>query len=152
MKNIFSVLLLGALLCPAAARAAYEDEGLSEAAVSTDTVKNGDEEEGQAVIQENDEDLAAFVTDYIRKDIQLKGAFFLEERTSRKLLKLTLASVEQKAGTAEGGVKLVTAVFKDAAGKKCTAVFHLQNGPWGGLDIFKIELKAAPAKTAPAKN
>jgi hypothetical protein len=150
MKTLFSILLLGALSCPAAA--AYEDEGLSEAAVSTDTIKNGEEEDGQAVIQENDEDLAAFVTDYIRKDIQLKGAFFLEEKTSRKLLKLSLASVEQKAASAEGGVKLVAASFKDAAGKKYTAMFHLQNGPWGGLDIFKIELKTAPAKTSPAKN
>jgi len=152
MKTLLAVLLFGGLLYPGAGLAAYEDEGLSEAAVSTDTAKNGEEEDGQALIQENDEDLAAFVTDYIRKDIQLKGAFFLEEKGSRKLLKLSLASVEQKAAGSENGVKLVAAVFKDAAGKKYTAVFHLQNGPWGGLDIFKIELKTAPAKTAPANN
>jgi len=58
------------------AAAAYEDEGLPEAIVSTETVKNGEEDEAQPLIQENDEDLAAFVTDYIRKDTQLKGAFF----------------------------------------------------------------------------
>ncbi|OGR67637.1 MAG: hypothetical protein A2081_00820 [Elusimicrobia bacterium GWC2_61_19] len=148
MRNIAFALLAAGLLWPAAASAAYEDEGLSETVTSTETAKNADEEDDQTVLQENDEDLAAFVTDYIRKDTQLKGAFFIEEKATRKILKLSLASVDPRPVNGEGGVKKVTAVFKDAAGKKYTAVFHLQNGPWGGLDIFKLEIKASapPAK------
>ncbi|MCM2266663.1 MAG: hypothetical protein NDI60_02690 [Elusimicrobiales bacterium] len=148
MKRVLFALLAAGLACPAAA--AYEDEGLSEAVISTEAAKAGDEDEDQTVIQENDEDLAAFVVDYVRKDIQLKGAFFLEEPGSKKLLKLSLDSVGQKPENGEGGVKKVAAVFRDAAGKKRTAVFHLQNGPWGGLDIFRIELKPAPGKPAAA--
>ncbi len=149
MKYILmAVLALGGA---GAARAAYEDDGLSEAAISTDSAKNGDEEEEQPLIQENDEDLAAFVTDYIRKDIQLKGAFLLESKSEKKILKLGLVSVEPKAENGEGGEKKVTAVFKDTTGKKFTAVFHLQNGSWGGLDIFKLELKGAPHAPAAQK-
>lgn len=142
------------LALPAAA--AFEEDGLSEAAVSTETAKNGDDEEALPVIQENDEDLAAFVTDYIRKDIQLKGAFLLESKPDGKVLKLDLVSVETKASGGENGVRLVPAVFRDAAGKKYPAFFHIQNGPWGGLDIFRIELKyktelKAPKAAGPAK-
>ncbi|MDO8806137.1 MAG: hypothetical protein Q7R35_17110 [Elusimicrobiota bacterium] len=140
--------ILAALsLCLAGpAAAAYEDEGLPEAPVSTETIKSVEEEEEQPLIQENDEDLAAFVTDYVRKDIQLKGAFFLEDKASKKIYRLELAAIEPKAAGGETGAKTVTAHFKDAAKKKFTVLFHLQNGPWGGLDIFKIELKAAPGK------
>jgi hypothetical protein len=148
MKGVFLTLLAAGLLAPARAAAAYEDEGLSEAAVSTETAKNSDEEEIQTEIQENDEDLAAFVMDYIRKDTQLKGAFFIEEKGTKKILKLFLSSVEPKPSSGEGGVKKVTVVFKDAAGKKHPALFHLQNGPWGGLDIFKLELKQTAGKPA----
>jgi len=151
MKLILLAALALGLARPAPAAAAYEEEGLTEAAVSTETLKNGDEEEDQTVIQENDEDLAAFVTDYIRKDTQLKGAFFVEDKASGKTLKLSLVSVAQKAADGEGGVKLVKAVFKDAAGNKFSAVFTLQNGPWGGLDIFKIDLKPAPGKAKAGK-
>ena len=124
-------LLMAALALGGAgtARAAYEEEGLSETAVSTDAARSGgDEEEEQPLIQENDEDLTAFVTDYVRKDIQLKGAFLMESKSEKKVLKLELASVDPKTETGEGGEKKVTAVFKDAAGKKFTGVFHLQNG------------------------
>ena len=142
------ILALFSLAMAAPARA-YEDDGLTEAAVSTETAKTGEEEEAQPVIQENDEDLAAFVTDYVRKDIQLKGSFFLEGKHDRKLLKLDLVSVESKAAPGENGAKKVAAVFKDAAGKKYTAFFHLQAGPWGGLDIFRLELKAPQEKSKP---
>ena len=146
MKHLALTLLAAGLLLPAPAAAAYEDEGFSEAAVSTETAKTSEEEEMQPLIQETDEDLAAFATDNIRKDTQLKGAFFLEDKVTRKILKLALVSVEPKASNGEGGVKKVNAVFKDAGGKKYAAVFHLQTGPWGGLDIFKIELKPAAGK------
>lgn len=147
-------LLAALTLCLAGpAAAAYEDEGLPEAPVSTETVKNGEEEEDLALIQQSDEDLAAFVMDYIRKDIQLKGAFLIEDKASKKVFRLDLASIEPKAAAGENGGKTVAANFKDAAGKKTSVVFHLQNGPWGGLDIFRIELKPSPEKpkTSPKK-
>ena len=142
-------LLIAALAsaCAGRAAAAYDEEGLSEAAISTDAVKNGDEDEAQPFVQENDEDLAAFVTDYIRRDTSLKGAFLLEDAASGKILKLHLVSVDRKAQTGSLAERTVTVVMGDAAGKKFTIVFHLQIGPWGGLDIFRLEIK----KIEPAK-
>ena len=150
----FALLAALSLCLAGPAAAAYEDEGLPEAPVSTETVKNGEEEEDLALIQQSDEDLAAFVMDYIRKDIQLKGAFLIEDKASKKVFRLELASIEPKAAAGENSGKTVAANFKDAAGKKTAVVFHLQNGPWGGLDIFKIELKTPPEKqkTSPKKN
>ena len=139
---------LGLFLAGPAA-AAFEDEGLPEAVVSTETAKNGDEDEDLALIQQSDEDLAAFVTDYIRKDMQLKGAFLIEDKAAKKIFRLELVSIEPKASAGENGGKTVAANFKDAAGKKLAVIFHLQNGPWGGLDIFKIEMKALPVKQKP---
>ncbi len=149
MKTLI-LLALGAGLAgtPAYAGLDYEEDGLTEAVVSTETAKNGDEEEEQPMIQENDADLADFVTDYIKKDIELKGAFFIEDRASKRIMKLELAGVEKKTSEAEGGAKKLAASLKDAAGKKYTVVFYMHNGPWGGLDIFKIELKAEKAKPA----
>jgi hypothetical protein len=143
MKYLVLAAAAAVLLWPRAA-AAYEDEGPSdEAAVSSDTANSADDEDDQTMIQENDEDLADFVTDYIRRDIQLKSFFFVEDRSSGKVLKLQLVSVEKAVSVdaSEAGAKIVTAVFKDAAGKKFQVAFHLQNGPWGGLDIFKLDLK-----------
>ena len=107
MKKAFLLLAGLGLLASAAPLAAFEDDGLSEAAVSTDAVKNGDEDETQPLIQESDEDLAAFVTDYITKDIQLKGAFLLEDKPAQKVLKLKLASVEQKSSNGDNDVKKI---------------------------------------------
>ncbi|MDD5209041.1 MAG: hypothetical protein PHV36_06625 [Elusimicrobiales bacterium] len=146
----FFILAALALCFAGPAAAAFEDEGLTEAAASTETVKSGDEDEDLALIQQSDEDLAAFVTDYIRKDMQLKGAFLIEDKASKKIYRLALSSIEPKAEAGENGGRIVSANFKDAAGKKVTVAFHLQNGPWGGLDIFKLELKSAPLKAAPA--
>lgn len=145
MKTVLYALLAACLACPAAA--AFEEEGLPETLVSTDTARNGEEEEEQPLVQESDEDLAAFVTDYIRKDVQLKGAFLIEDKASGKILRLELVSVDRKAA-GENGSRAVRAGFRDAAGKKYSALFRVQLGPWGGLDIHKIELGtgAKPAK------
>jgi hypothetical protein len=150
MKTLLLLALGAGLLCPAAARAEYDEEGLTEAAVSSDTAKNADDEE-EPLIQENDSDLADFVTDYIRKDIQLKGAFFIEDKVTKRILKLELSAVENKASDSEGGTKKLAATLKDAVGKKFTVLFYLHNGPWGGLDISKIELKSNQEKPKPAK-
>ncbi len=151
MKTLILLALGAGLLAPAYAGADYEEDGLTEAAVSTDTLRGADEEEEQPLIQENDSDLAAFVTDYIKKDIQLKGAFFIEDKATKQLMKLDLAGVEKNTSTAENGAKKLSATLKDPAGKKFTIVFYLHNGPWGGLDIFKIELKTKTEKAKPAK-
>ncbi len=148
MRLLFLTAL--ALCLAAPARAAFEDEGLPEAVASTETVKTGEEEEGP-LVQENDEDLAAFVTDYIRKDIQLKGAFFIEDKAAKKIHKLELASVEPKAPADGDGARTVTVHFKDPAGRKFTALFRVQTGPWGGLDIFRIDVKAPAEKPAKGK-
>lgn len=152
MKTLI-LLALGAGLAwtPAYAGPDYEEDGLTEAVISTDSARGGDEEEDQPLIQENDADLADFVTDYIKKDIELKGSFFIEDKAAKRILKLELAGVENKTSDAEGGAKKLAATLKDAAGKKYTVIFYLHNGPWGGLDIFKVELKTGKEKSKPAK-
>jgi hypothetical protein len=149
MKIVACALLAACLACPAAA--AFEEEGLPETLVSTDTARGGEEEEEQPLVQESDEDLAAFVTDYIRKDVQLKGAFLIEDKATGKVLRLELLSVDRKAAGGDNGSRAVKAGFKDAAGKKYSALFWVQLGPWGGLDIHKIELGTKAAKPAGGK-
>lgn len=151
MKTLIMLALGAGLLAPAYAGRDYDEDGLTEAAVSTDTARGADDEDEQPLIQENDADLADFVTDYIKKDIQLKGAFFIEDKATKRILKLDLAGVENKTTEAEGGARKLAATLKDAAGKKFTITFYLHNGPWGGLDIFKVELKTKPEKAKPAK-
>ena len=151
MKTIILLALGAGLLAPSYAGADYEEDGLTEAVVSTDAARGADEEDDQPLIQENDADLADFVTDYIKKDIELKGSFLLEDKAARKILKLELAGVENKTTDAEGGAKKLTTTLKDAAGKKYTIIFFLHNGPWGGLDIFKIELKTKAEQAKPEK-
>ena len=146
----FAILAVLAL-CLTGKAAGFEDEGLPEIVVSSETAKSAEDEEDQPQVQENDEDLAAFVKDYISKDIQLKGAFLIEDKASKKIFKLELSSIEPKAVAGENGGRTVSADFKDAAGKKVAVAFHLQNGPWGGLDIFRLELKGAPPKAAPVR-
>jgi len=150
MKLILLTVLAFGLAAPACA--AFEEEGLPETVASTDTARGSDEEEEQPLVQESDEDLAAFVTDYIRRDIQLKGSFFLEDKASKKVYRLQLASVERKTAPGGNGERGVTVVLKDEAGKKFPAVFWVQAGPWGGLDIFRIDFKAAPARGKAGKN
>ena len=146
-------LLAALALCLAVqAGAAYDDEGLPETVVSTDTARASEEEEEQPLVQESDEDLAAFVTDYIRRDIQLKGSFFLEDKASRKVYRLQLASVDRKAAPGGNGERGISVVLKDEAGKKFPAVFWVQAGPWGGLDIFRIDFKVSPARGKAGKN
>lgn len=146
-----TLMLLGAGAVTAAA--AYDEEGLSEAIISSDTAKAeaGDEEDEQTLIQENDEDLSAFVLDYIGRDIQLKGSFLFDDIKAGKVLKLSLVSVGKKAREAAGGAKTITAVFQEKPGKKYTLVFHLHSGSWGGLDIFKIEMLNAAGAGEKAK-
>ncbi|HNW45123.1 MAG TPA: hypothetical protein PKI19_11505 [Elusimicrobiales bacterium] len=152
MKYLMAAAL--ALACGGApALAAYDEEGLSEAVISTEAARNGDEEDDAPFVQESDEDLADFVQDYIRRDTALKGAFLIEDAADRKILKLHLVSLDRKAQPAAETAKTVTAVMRDAAGKTFSVVFYVQVGPWDGLDIFKLELKrtGAAKKQAPEK-
>jgi hypothetical protein len=145
MKYLLVCLLAAwGAAAPAAVLAAYDEEGLSETIASSDTARPAEEEEGQVQVQESDEDLAAFVLDYIRRDIQLKGAFLLEDKAAGKILRLELVSAENAARTGAGGNKTVTAVFKQKPAGNYTVVFHLHPVAWGGIDIFKLELKSPP--------
>jgi hypothetical protein len=145
--------LLLCLLAAAPARAAYEEEGFSEAPASTDTVRASEEEEGGAYVQESDEDLAEFVLDYIRRDTALKNGFLVEEPGGGKLLRLSLMKADRLAKIGRGGsARTVGAQFRDAAGALYDLTFHLQAGPWGGLDIYRIEIRrAGPESKKPAK-
>jgi len=133
---------LAALACPQLR--AMTDDDLNETAASTDTVKAeepADADEPQTDIQESDEDLAGFVQDYVQKDTALKGAFFLEDDASGKILKLTLAKVQHRSVGGPANSKTVEAVFKDQAGKKHIVLFRIRSAGFGEIDVFKIELK-----------
>lgn len=149
------LIIICALVALAAAQAgALADEELIDAALSTDTMKTDEapyEDDGQAYIQESDEDLAGFVQDYVKKDVILKGSFFLEGAAPGRVLKLNLETVRKKSLAGPNNSKIVEAVFKDAAGKKHTVLFHLQSAGFGGIDIFKIELKKEEKPKSPAK-
>ncbi|MCX5786006.1 MAG: hypothetical protein NTX59_09985 [Elusimicrobia bacterium] len=129
--------------------AAIEDDDFNDQLVSTDTAKQADEDDDQAVIQESDSDLAAFVHDYITKDSQLKGAFFIENPAKKQILRLKLVSLEKNTKDAPGNAKTLAALFADA-GKSYTVLFYLQSSSFGGTEITKIELSPKPAAVAAA--
>jgi hypothetical protein len=143
MKKLFIACALAALACPQAR--AVQDDDLSDTLLSTDAAKTDyapDEEEAtQAYIQESDEDLSGFIQDYVKKDTALKGAFFIEDPASRKVLKLSLDTAPKKSSDGPNNTKVLEAVFKDPGGKKYPVLFHIQSAGFGGIDIFKIELK-----------
>lgn len=146
MRRVLFSLLALACAAPVSATPGERPAGDSaSAAVAVEAAPAGDEEQ-QPLVQESDEDLADFVTDYIRKDIQLKGAFFFENKTSGKVLRLRLSVVEPKTRPGADGTSAVTARFDGDDGAKYTLVFWVQDGAWGGLDIFKIELERSPGK------
>jgi len=143
MKKLFIILALAALACPQAR--ALQDDDLSDSLLSTDTAKTDyapeEDEAAQPYIQESDEDLAAFIQDYVKKDTTLKGAFFMEDPATHKVLKLSLETALKKSVAGPDNTKVMEAVFKDPGGKKHSVLFHIQSAGFGGIDIFKIELK-----------
>ena len=92
-----------------------------------------------------EEDLAGFVQDYIGKDISLKGAFLIEDPGSGKVLKLSLESAPRRSEAGPAGSRVMEAVFKAAGGRKYSVLFYLQSAGFGGIDIFRIELKKEAA-------
>jgi len=147
MKILLPVLTLLAFACPV--RGAMSDDDLMEAAVSTDPARGEDaaeEDEALGIIQESDEDLTEFVRDYVSKDAALKGAFFIEVPASGRILRLNLDSIAKKAPEAPNHSRMVEGIFKDAAGKRYPVLFYIQNAGFGGLDIFRIELKKTEEK------
>lgn len=152
MRKLIITCALASLMCPQAR--ALADDDLTDAALSTDTVKTdetAETDETQIYIQESDEDLADFVQDYIKKDTILKGAFFLEEGASGRILKLNLETVLKRSSGGPNNSKIVEAVFKDPAGKKYPVLFRIQSAGFGGIDIFKIEFKKEERSKSPAK-
>ena len=156
MKRLLILCALAALACPQLR--AMQNGDLADAISSTDTIKGDeapDEEEfPQAYIQESDEDLSGFVQDYVKKDVYLKGAFFLEDHASGKILKLSLAIAPKRSSNGPNNTKVLEAIFKDAAGKSYPVLFHIQSVGFGGIDIFRIDLKnaAKPGQAKPGKN
>lgn len=147
MKRLLIVCALAALACGRAG--AMADDDIIATVSSTDAAKGDyppEDEETLGVIQESDEDLAAFVQDYISKDSALKGAFFIEERGSGKVLKLSLDTLLRKTSEGPDNSRIVEGVFKAAGGKKCSVLFYIQSAGFGGLDIFKVELKKKEEK------
>lgn len=144
MKTLLIACILSALPCARAA--ALVDDDLLDTEISTETAADyAAEEEGQASIQESDEDLAGFVQDYIGKDISLKGAFLIEDPGSGRLLKLSLESAPRRSEAGPAGSRVMEAVFKAAGGRKYSVLFYLQSAGFGGIDIFRIELKKEAA-------
>jgi len=142
MKRLILSCALTFLICPQTRSMA--DNELMGTALSTDTTKTdeaSDMDDAQAYIQETDEDLAGFVQDYVKKDTILKGAFLLEEAASGRILKLNLETVLKTSSSGPNNSKIMEAVFRDPAGKKRAVLFRIQSIGFGGIDIFKIELK-----------
>ena len=144
MKKIFIACALAALACPQAR--ALQDDDLNDSLLSTDTARTDyateDDEAALPYIQESDEDLSGFIQDYVKKDTALKGAFFMEDPETRKVLRLSLGTPPKKSSAGPDNTKVMEAVFKDPGGKKYSVLFHIQSAGFGGIDIFKIELKA----------
>ncbi|MBI4655624.1 MAG: hypothetical protein HY746_02630 [Elusimicrobia bacterium] len=118
---------------------------------STETLKDQfDREEitdgAGFMIQESDEDIISVVEDFIRKDVQLKGSFLIEDKSQNKILKLEFESIEKTVKTLEDGARVVKTVFNDASGGKTKVFFYLSRAQWGGIDIFQIELKKEAKK------
>jgi len=147
MKNLLAACVLAALFCPQAA--ALADDDLLDTDISTETAKSDEapvEEDAQADIQESDDDLAGFVQDYVGKDSSLKGGFFIEDRGAGRILKLSLESVIKKSSEGPDNARIMEAVFKGPEGKKYSVLFYIQSAGFGGIDIFKIELKQTEPK------
>lgn len=134
--KIFSILFFALMLN--ISYAADEDLMDEDIYTSTQTYENNNGEESQIISSESEEDLAGFVEDYIKKDISLKGAFFIEDKKSKKILKLTYSKIKKTDLASD--VKKVTAEFKDNS--KIYEIDFYVSGLWGNLDITKIVLKS----------
>jgi len=139
--------------------AAMEDDDMANQLISTDTARPAEEDDYQAVIQESDADLAAFVLDYITKDVQLKGDFFIENRSKKQALvrggaaagqclRLKLVSLEKKTKSAAGGTKMLSSRFMETSGAAYEVRFYLQSSSYGGPEIIRIEAESKPSAGA----
>ena len=147
MKPLLGAALALALAGPAAA--SFDEWEPASSQQPAGEAQAGEEDGAQPQLQESGEDLADFVTDYIRKDIELKGAFFMEDKAARKILRLSLLAVGTETSDGGDGARIVTARFRDPGGREVSVLFWLRDAPWGDLDIFRLELKAAkPAPSA----
>ncbi|MFH1620071.1 MAG: hypothetical protein ABIG11_09255 [bacterium] len=146
MKNkIILPAVLTGLICAVFVQA-KPDSGAAQVSASSDTGRasvSSDSEDGNdypdVMLQESDEDLLALAEDYIRKDIQLKGAFFLENPQDGKILRLGFEGIDKKSVLKNS--RRIRAFFKSDAGKRCEVEFVLEGAQWGSLDIYRIELK-----------
>lgn len=115
------------------------------------SVNEYSQEEGSGVmIQDSDEDIRNLVEDYIKKDIALKGAFFIEDKNSGKVLSLKFVAIT-KTNLPEDGDKTVTAQFSSEGSKFYNLIFLLSGSNWGNMEIQKISLEPASGNAKPAE-
>lgn len=127
------VIFLSLCLTPFGAFA-MDGEHIDGSVVSQENV----EENNGVMIQDSEEDIKNLVEDYIKKDIMLKGGFFIEERPSGKILRLKYLGITG-ISLPEDGDKIVTAQFI-GDGKLYSLNFFLSGSDWGNMEIFKISV------------
>ncbi|HBB65976.1 MAG: hypothetical protein A2X28_00595 [Elusimicrobia bacterium GWA2_56_46] len=152
IKYALMICVLAAVAVPQAR--AVQDDDLNEPALSTDAARAdyaSEEDEALGYIQESDEDLAGFVQDYVQKDTALKGAFFLEDPASGRILKLTLDAAPKRSPGGSDNSKVLEAAFNGPGGQKYQVLFHIRSAGFGGIDIFKIELRKPVKIKSPAQ-
>jgi len=121
-----------------------QDQDSTEENVST---QESIEENNGAMIQNSEEDLRGIVEDYIKKDIELKGGFFIEEKSSGKILRLKYIGIT-KTNFSEDEDKTVTAQFA-SDGKIYSLIFSLSGTNWGSMEIVKINIAKVPESKSP---
>lgn len=139
------ILIAAAMLLPIRAVAQGNDMGEPEPSVNEYSQEDG----SGVMIQDSDEDIRNLVEDYIKKDIALKGAFFIEDKSSGKVLSLKFVAIT-KTNLPEDGDKTVTAQFHSDGGKFYNLVFLLSGSNWGNMEIQKISIEppSGPAKAS----
>jgi len=133
MKYFYILIFI---LVPSISYSAQEDITDDELYISTQTTnEENNDESGEIISQESKEDIINFVEDYIKKDINLKGAFFIEDKISKKILKLNFVKIKEVIMDE----KKVITQFKDSNSKLYEINFFV-SGLWGNLDIIKINI------------
>ncbi len=140
MKKTLILLLLAAPLLAA-------DENYEEPVVS----ENSAGEESGVMVQDSDDDIKSIVEDYIKKDESLKGAFFIEDKKSGKVLSLKYLAVLSVDNLSETEKKVKVQFADPSTGKFRNVFFFMKGSSWGNMDIEKIELEQ-PAEIKKPEN
>jgi hypothetical protein len=134
---MIKILISIFLLSPLYSYCAQENEDPFEVNNSTQAYI---EDDSEAVAELSKEDIQNFVEDYIKKDVQLKGYFFIEDKENGKILRLKLSQIKEVIENENG--KQVIAEFKDNNSKLFYVIFTVAGSNFGNLDITKVYLKS----------